>query len=68
MRDHASRSRSKPVRDMSEYTKELYYPCMTALTANLLTNIANGPRIAGVMGDGRWPSKADIEARLAARQ
>jgi hypothetical protein len=119
--DRASRSRSKPVREMSEYTKELYYPCMTALTAkhpssvqvavaaavtltkyealksgtanvgvylgtqstvgtvaagkrlilleaNLLTNIANSPRIAGVMVNGRWPSKADIDARLRAGQ
>jgi hypothetical protein len=117
--DHASRCRSKPVRDMSEYTKELYYPSMTALTAthpssvqvtvaaavtlmkyealksgtanvgvyfgtqstvgtvaagkqlilleaNLLTNIANSSRIAGVMVNGRWLSKADIDARLAA--
>jgi imidazolonepropionase-like amidohydrolase len=35
------------------------------LDANPLTNIANSSRIAGVMVNGRWLSKADIEARLA---
>lgn len=36
------------------------------LDANPLTNIANTSRIAGVMVNGRWLSKADIDARLAA--
>ena len=36
------------------------------LEANPLTNIANSSRIAGVMVNGRWLSKADIDARLAA--
>jgi imidazolonepropionase-like amidohydrolase len=36
------------------------------LEANPLTNIANSSRIAGVMVNGRWLSKADIETRLAA--
>jgi imidazolonepropionase-like amidohydrolase len=36
------------------------------LDANPLTNIANSSRIAGVMVNGRWLSKADIDARLAA--
>ncbi len=35
------------------------------LDANPLTNIANSSRIAGVMVNGRWLSKADIDARLA---
>ena len=35
------------------------------LEANPLTNIANSSRIAGVMLNGRWLSKADIDARLA---
>jgi imidazolonepropionase-like amidohydrolase len=35
------------------------------LEANPLTNIANSSRIAGVMVNGRWLSKADIDARLA---
>ena len=35
------------------------------LDANPLTSIANSSRIAGVMVNGRWLSKADIEARLA---
>jgi imidazolonepropionase-like amidohydrolase len=37
------------------------------LEANLLTKIANSSRIAGVMVNGRWLSKADIDA-LAAGQ
>jgi imidazolonepropionase-like amidohydrolase len=36
------------------------------LEANPLTNIANSSRIAGVMVNGRWLSKSDIDARLAA--
>jgi imidazolonepropionase-like amidohydrolase len=36
------------------------------LEANPLTDIANSSRIAGVMVNGRWLSKADIETRLAA--
>jgi imidazolonepropionase-like amidohydrolase len=36
------------------------------LDANPLTDIANSSRIAGVMVNGRWLSKADIDARLAA--
>jgi imidazolonepropionase-like amidohydrolase len=36
------------------------------LEANPLTNIANTSRIAGVMVNGRWLSKADIDTRLAA--
>ena len=35
------------------------------LDANPLTNIANSSRIAGVMVNGRWLPKADIDARLA---
>lgn len=35
------------------------------LDANPLTDIANSSRIAGVMVNGRWLSKADIESRLA---
>jgi imidazolonepropionase-like amidohydrolase len=35
------------------------------LDANPLTNIANSSRIAGVMVNGRWLSKADIDTRLA---
>ena len=35
------------------------------LDANPLTDIANSSRIAGVMVNGRWLSKADIDARLA---
>ena len=35
------------------------------LEANPLTNIANSSRIAGVMVNGRWLSKTDIDARLA---
>lgn len=35
------------------------------LEANPLTDIANSSRIAGVMVNGRWLSKADIDARLA---
>jgi imidazolonepropionase-like amidohydrolase len=35
------------------------------LEANPLTNIANSSRIAGVMVNGQWLSKADIDARLA---
>lgn len=36
------------------------------LEANPLTNLANSSKIAGVMVNGRWLSKADIDARLAA--
>ena len=36
------------------------------LEANPLTNITNSSRIAGVMVNGRWLPKADIDARLAA--
>jgi imidazolonepropionase-like amidohydrolase len=39
---------------------------LVLLEANPLTNIANSSRIAGVMVNGRWLSKADIDARLAA--
>jgi imidazolonepropionase-like amidohydrolase len=35
------------------------------LDANPVTNIANTSRIAGVMVNGRWLSKADIDTRLA---
>jgi imidazolonepropionase-like amidohydrolase len=35
------------------------------LEANPLTSIANSSRIAGVMVNGRWLSKADIDSRLA---
>jgi imidazolonepropionase-like amidohydrolase len=35
------------------------------LDANPLTSIANSTRIAGVMVNGKWLSKADIDARLA---
>jgi imidazolonepropionase-like amidohydrolase len=35
------------------------------LKANPLANIANSSRIAGVMVNGRWLSKSDIDARLA---
>jgi imidazolonepropionase-like amidohydrolase len=35
------------------------------LDANPLANIANSSRIAGVMVNGRWLSKADIDTRLA---
>jgi imidazolonepropionase-like amidohydrolase len=35
------------------------------LEANPLTDIANSSRIAGVMVNGRWLSKADIDTRLA---
>jgi imidazolonepropionase-like amidohydrolase len=35
------------------------------LDANPLTDIANSSRIAGVMVNGRWLSKADIDSRLA---
>jgi imidazolonepropionase-like amidohydrolase len=38
---------------------------LVLLDANPLTSIANSSRIAGVMLNGRWLSKADIEARLA---
>jgi imidazolonepropionase-like amidohydrolase len=34
------------------------------LDANPLTDIANSSRIAGVMVNGRWLSKADIDSRL----
>jgi imidazolonepropionase-like amidohydrolase len=36
------------------------------LDANPLSDIANSSRIAGVMVDGRWLSRADIDGRLAA--
>jgi imidazolonepropionase-like amidohydrolase len=36
------------------------------LDANPLTDIANSSRIAGVMVNGRWLPRADIDARLAA--
>jgi imidazolonepropionase-like amidohydrolase len=39
---------------------------LVLLDANPLANIANSSRIAGVMVNGRWLSKADIDARLAA--
>ncbi len=39
---------------------------LVLLDANPLTNIANTSRIAGVMVNGQWLSKADIDARLAA--
>ena len=39
---------------------------LVLLDANPLTNIANSSRIAGVMVNGRWLSRADIDARLAA--
>jgi imidazolonepropionase-like amidohydrolase len=39
---------------------------LVLLDANPLTNIANTSRIAGVMVNGQWLSKADIGARLAA--
>lgn len=35
------------------------------LDANPLTNIANSSRISGVMVNGQWMSKTDIDARLA---
>ena len=35
------------------------------LNANPLTNIANSSQIAGVMVNGRWLSKAEIDSRLA---
>ena len=35
------------------------------LDANPLQDVANSSRIAGVMVNGRWLSKADIEKRLA---
>jgi imidazolonepropionase-like amidohydrolase len=38
---------------------------LVLLDANPLTNIANSSRIAGVMVNGRWLSKADIDTRLA---
>jgi imidazolonepropionase-like amidohydrolase len=38
---------------------------LVLLDANPLTDIANTSRIAGVMVNGRWLSKADIDARLA---
>ena len=38
---------------------------LVLLDANPLTNIANSSRIAGVVVNGRWLSKADIDARLA---
>jgi hypothetical protein len=81
-------SRSEPVREMSEYTKELYYPCMTALTAKhpssvqvaaaaavtlmkyeaLKSGTANVGVYMGTQSPRRWPSKADIDARLVAGQ
>ena len=39
---------------------------LVLLDANPLTNIANSSRIVGVMVNGRWLSKGDIDARLAA--
>ena len=39
---------------------------LVLLDANPLADIANSARIAGVMVNGRWLSKADIDARLAA--
>jgi imidazolonepropionase-like amidohydrolase len=38
---------------------------LVLLDANPLTDIANSSKIAGVMVNGRWLSKADIDARLA---
>lgn len=38
---------------------------LVLLDANPLTDIANSSRIAGVMVNGRWLSKADIDSRLA---
>lgn len=38
---------------------------LVLLDANPLTNIANSARIAGVMVNGRWLSKAEIDTRLA---
>ena len=38
---------------------------LVLLEANSLTNIANSSRVAGVMVNGRWMSKADIDTRLA---
>jgi imidazolonepropionase-like amidohydrolase len=37
---------------------------LVLLDANPLTNIANSSRIAGVMLNGRWLSRADLDARL----
>jgi imidazolonepropionase-like amidohydrolase len=39
---------------------------LVLLEANPLTDIANSSRIAGVMVNGRWLPRADIDARLAA--
>jgi imidazolonepropionase-like amidohydrolase len=39
---------------------------LVLLEANPLTNITNSSRIVGVMVNGQWLSKADIDARLAA--
>lgn len=39
---------------------------LVLLDANPLADIANSSRIAGVVVNGRWLSKADIETRLAA--
>jgi imidazolonepropionase-like amidohydrolase len=36
---------------------------LVLLDANPLTGIANSSRIAGVMVNGRWLSKADIDTR-----
>ena len=63
---HASRSRSKPVREMSEYAKELYYPSMTALTAKHPSSVQVG--VAAAVTLMKYESKADIDARLAAGQ
>ena len=38
---------------------------LVLLDANPLTDIGNSSRIAGVMVNGRWLSKADIDSRLA---
>ena len=38
---------------------------LVLLDANPLTDIGNSSRIAGVMVNGRWLSKADIDKRLA---
>lgn len=38
---------------------------LVLLDANPLTSIANSSRIAGVMVNGQWLSKADIDTRLA---
>jgi imidazolonepropionase-like amidohydrolase len=39
---------------------------LVLLDANPLADIANSAKIAGVMVNGRWLSKADLDARLAA--